>query len=153
MDHVTLTLNPASASNHAGRQDQASLLLEEGRPDDEVRNVGFVLDGHEHDPFGRPRLLPHEHQPRDRHPLTVTYRLEPLAAHYSSRIEVLSEKSNRMLAKCETFGAIILHNLPPLRHRREQDFRLDGFRPQAVVAVISRGEKRQGPVTEAFDLP
>ena len=42
---------------HAGGQDDAAILLEHLRPDDEVGDAGLVLDGDEHDALGRSRLI------------------------------------------------------------------------------------------------
>ena len=153
MDHIALPLDASPAGDHAGREDQASLLFEEGRPDDEICDVGFVLDGDEHDAFGRTRLLPHEHQPRNRHPLAVADPLKSLASHYPPGVEILPEEGDRMPAQRETLGSIIFHNLPALGHGRQTNVRLDGFRSEVPVAFVSRGEKRQRYVAEALDLP
>ena len=66
VDDLTLPLHPASTPDHIRRENDPALPFEQGRPNDQVRNVRFVLERDEQDPIGRARPLADKHEPRDR---------------------------------------------------------------------------------------
>lgn len=45
MHHLAFPLDPALHADHAGGQDDATLPLEHLRPDHEIGDAGFILDG------------------------------------------------------------------------------------------------------------
>src|SRR5947209_17956871 len=63
MHDVAFPLDATVNRHHAGREDNAALLLVETWPDHQVGDAGFVLDGDEQHAFGGSRHLPHQHQP------------------------------------------------------------------------------------------
>ena len=68
----------ATAAEHAGTQNNAAVLCEDRRPDNEVRCRCFILKRDEHHAFGRSRHLPDEHK-------TCIYRVVQEALHNCSR--------------------------------------------------------------------
>ena len=53
------------------------LLLENFRPDDDVGDVGLILERHEEDAFRGTRPLPYQHQPGDGHAHILAQFLAP----------------------------------------------------------------------------
>ena len=139
VDHVAFPLDAPATGEHAGRQDQAALLLEERRPDDEIGDVGLVLDGDEHDALGRTRFLPHQHEARHRHPLAVARRLQGLARAVFVSLELRPQESHGMPAQGETLRSIILHDFTTLGHGRERE------RPARPIpgAAVARDRPRR----------
>jgi hypothetical protein len=58
-----------------------------------------------------------------------------------------------MRAEAEARAAVILHDLAPLRHRRERHARLQRFRSQEPGAIIRGGEERERLIAQALNRP
>jgi hypothetical protein len=71
MHDLALSLDAAVNRHHAGRRDDAPLLLEQARPDHEVGDAGLVLDGDKHNAFGGTRPLPDQHKSGGRKPAAI----------------------------------------------------------------------------------
>jgi hypothetical protein len=52
VDHPPLPLHLAATPDHVRRENEPALPLEQGRPDDEIRDVGLVFEGDEQDALG-----------------------------------------------------------------------------------------------------
>ena len=116
------------------------LLLERFRPDDDVGDVGLVLERHEDDALRRSRPLPHQHEAGDGDPhiLPQIVAAQRRVAHGAERGEALAEEAHRMLLQRQAGGHIILHDMLGERHGGKRDRRL---REQFVAHM--RGKERQ----------
>src|SRR3546814_19524444 len=61
MHHFALALNASAHGEHAGRQDDAPILFEDLRPDDEIGDAGFVFAGDEHHALGAAGPMSDQH--------------------------------------------------------------------------------------------
>ena len=79
MHNLPFALNTAGDGQHAGGEDDAALLFEQFRPDDEIGDAGLVFDGDEHHAFGASRASAGRGQARRFEPAPVA-RLHRLGA-------------------------------------------------------------------------
>src|SRR3546814_14974136 len=71
MDDLALALDLAAHPHHRRAEYGAAVRLENLGPDDEIRDMGLVLERDEHDALGRSRLLAHEHDAGEIDPAPV----------------------------------------------------------------------------------
>ena len=95
VDDLALPLHPSATSNHARRQNEPALFLEQRGPDDQVRNVRFVFQRDEQDPIGRARPLADKHEPRDGHTAAVRRSAEAGGRHVAASSTRSSSSSGR----------------------------------------------------------
>ncbi len=113
------------------RHYDAAVFFENLRPDDDVGDVGFVFEGHEHDPFGGSRPLPHQHQAGDGDPLPIPSPLagedregvvaQSCVADGAERAEAIAEKTHWMVLERQSGRHVILDDLLAERHGRKRD--------------------------------
>ena len=153
VDDFAFPLHLAPASDHARREDEAALPFEQGRPDDQVRDLGLVFKRDEQHAVGRARPLPHEHEPGDRHAAAVPDLPRLDGRHEAARCKVSPQKRDGMRAQRQPAAAIVLDDFPAGRHRRERDAGFINFRPQHPRRCIRRGEQRQRLAGKRPHLP
>ena len=137
----TLALNAAVHLDHAGREDEPPLLLEQLGPHDEVGHPGLVLDGDEHDALRGAGLLTHQDQARQPAAPAVSDRLGCGAGHHSLALQLLAEKRERMATQRQAGVAVVLDHLSPFRHGPQRHGRLYHLRREHAVARVGRREQ------------
>ena len=71
VDHLAFPLEAAGHAKHASPQHDAAEPVENLRPDHEIGDAGFILDGDEDHPLGRARTLAHQNKARRLHPAAI----------------------------------------------------------------------------------
>ena len=92
VDDLPLSLQLAPTPDHIRRENEPALPFEQGRPNDQVRDVRLVLERDEQDAIGRARPLAHEHEPRDGHAAAIRRSAKIRRRHVAVRREVPSQE-------------------------------------------------------------
>lgn len=103
--------------DHRGSEHDAALIFKEARPDDNIGNACFILDGHEHDTLGASRLLADGNKTRGNQPATV------------------AQEADRMGSQSHARMSVILDDIGALRHLPKRRIRLllcGDYRPLAI---------------------
>jgi hypothetical protein len=120
VDDIAFLLERALHSDHRRRHDDPPMGVEDALPEDGVGDAGLVLQGDEGH-IALARLLADEHDPRH---LDLDAILEPgevARPGDAAAVELGPEEAQRMIAKRELNGAVILDDLPPICHRPQRD--------------------------------
>ena len=131
---------------------QSALLLEPIRREDQVRYAGLVLDGDEHHPLGRARLLPDQHDPRHHDLATVPSGGQVTAGHHAPLPQDRPQEGDRVLPESQPDRVVVLDHLTALQHRRECNGWLDHLGLRRSMP-ISCGEQRQHGVRKSSHGP
>lgn len=105
-------------------------LLKQGRLDDEVPDIGLVLNRHESHAAGRARLLAHEDKTRHGDALAVADSVEIDTADHAAPLQLVPQEGDRMVPEREAFRAVILDHPTPLGHRHERCIRFGDLRAE-----------------------
>ena len=117
MDDLALALDATVDCKHASRQNDPPLLLKDSRPDDEIGDAALVLDGDEHDPFGRTRHLPHQYKSSGLDPAAIACLHRLATGDDAPRVQVGPQKGDGVIPKGQPDVAVILNHLAAGRHR------------------------------------
>src|SRR5882724_10139600 len=79
MDDVAHALDAAVRCHHAGRENDPPLLLEDGRPDNEIGDAALILEGNEYHALGGTGHLAHQYDAGGLSPAAIA-RLHRLCA-------------------------------------------------------------------------
>ena len=99
MNDIALALHAATAGEHAGGENNAALPVEQARPDDEVGDAGFVLEGDEDDARRRAGTLAYQHQAGNGETLAIACRQEIATGDDPLLRQIATKESHRMLAQ------------------------------------------------------
>src|SRR5690606_39670176 len=105
-------------------EDDAAVLLEDLRPDHEVRDPGLVFKRDEHDALCRSWPLAHKHDARGFKPLTVPRAHRLPAGDYPAPGKVLPQEKDWVAAQGKSRAAIVGDDLASFSHRPERHIRL-----------------------------
>src|SRR3546814_11052305 len=100
--------------------DRAAVRLENLGPDDEIRDMGLVLERDEHDALGRSRLLAHEHDAGAIDPAPVIHALQFLAADHLPRAQLVAKAGARAGAQRQARRTLILDHPSAFAHPAAQ---------------------------------
>src|SRR3546814_21117567 len=120
MDDLALALDLAAHPHHRRAEYGAAVRLENLGPDDEIRDMGLVLERDEHDALGRSRLLAHEHDAGEIDPAPVLHALQFLAADHLARAQLVAKEAERVGAPRQARGTLILDPPGAFAHRPQQ---------------------------------
>ena len=153
VDHLALTLDLAAHAYHRCAEHRPPVRLEHLGPDDEIGDVGLVLERDEHHTLGRTRLLADEHDSGEFDVAPVPDGLQRLAGDHPPRRQLVAQERKRMGAQAQARGAIILDHLGTVTHWRQDHLRLDRFLPQLAIVRVGRRKQGKGSIAEPFDVP
>ena len=139
MDDARFRLHDAADRDIARAQHDRAHALEHFRPDDDVGDRAFVLDGHEHHALGRARPLPAGDQAGNRHAGVVGHAAQRLVAQDAAGVEIGAQELRRMRAQRQAQEAVVVDHFLAQRHGRKRDV---GF-ARSQCAPPPRRHRRQ----------
>src|SRR5258708_23626663 len=143
MDDVAHTLAAAVRGHHAGRENDPPLLLEDGRPDNEIGDAALILEGGEYHALGGSVQLAHQYDAGGLRPAAIS-RLHRLSAGDDALpAQVFAQEGDGMMPQRQPDMAVILDNLAAGRHRPQFNNRLVDFWHGFPVAGGGRPEHPQ----------
>ena len=140
MDDKSRPLQAAADGEETRRHHRSAVFFKGLWPDDDVGDVGLVLDRHEDNAFCRSRPLPDQHEAGDGdHRVLADLIAAKLGiALGAERGEAFAEKTHRMLFQRQPGRHVIFHDVLAERHCRKRD---RGFGKQFVAQM--RRQERQ----------
>ena len=158
MDHVALALHLAGDGDEAGTEHHRPEALEQLRPDDDIGDVGLVLDGHEDHAARRAGPLADDGEAGDGDAAAAPRVAERLVRDDAAGGEARPDERHRMRLQRQAEIAVVVDDMLPDRHRRQRNVGLapyvgmggDVEQRQPVVgpaaAEVAGGPQRVAPV-------
>ena len=144
MHHEPGALHGAAHRQEARRHHRAAVLREDFRPDDDVGDVGLVLERHEDDAVGGARLLADEHEPGDGDHLVLAqaFVAQLRIAPRAKAREAVAEEADGVRLERQAGRQIILRHVLAECHRRQRDLGLG----EKLAAEMRREEREEARV-------
>ncbi|MNL41275.1 hypothetical protein D3C87_1636770 [compost metagenome] len=153
MHHLTLPLDLAVNTDHAGRQHHAPVFFEGFHPQHRIGDARLILQRHEDHPLCRAGALAHQHQTRRFQPCAITGAHGLRTGDDTAAGKIAPQECHGMFAQRQSDMAVILNYLTTVSHGPERDGGFLKLIHHGIFPTGGGGEKRQRLIPQGLDGP